>query len=69
MMYRHWIKGNRRKKHGGIGRVSGVDKITQVIGVGWFSHMLIRKYGNILKKALRFEVDGCCQKTGKPKRK
>ena len=46
--------------------LNAIEKVAKANGVRWYGHVLRREEGNILKKALDFEIDGH-RKRGRPK--
>ena len=44
-----------------------IDQLTMANNVRWYDSVLRREYGNVLRRALDFEVDGQ-RKKGRPKR-
>ena len=50
-----------------LGLSETIDQLAMANSVGWYGHVLIREDGNVLRRALDFEVEGQ-RKKGRPKR-
>ena len=50
-----------------LGLKETVDKLAKANGVRWYGHVLRREEGDVLRKALAFEVDGL-RRRGRPKK-